>query len=189
MMKRSHAATLLAGLLLTAGCARLGIAEAPPETRATLQGVQKIGRCHMGGCSWFRIDDFAMVRETPEDALLRVNVRWGSSMHPDGRMPTDRSRNVPIEWQPEAEEVYVYCTPRLPVLVQREEDGSWQAARMDFVATAGAMESAATLYAAVCHPGEDWHAEGFAARHGYRAVDGDIHFPLRQPDDVLSYRQ
>lgn len=63
---------------------------------------------------------------------------------------------------------YLYCTPRFPALVQRGEDGSWQAARIDLVGTAGAMESAATLYAAVCHPGENWQEEGFVARHGYR---------------------
>jgi hypothetical protein len=185
MVNMARISTALAGLLLTTGCTNLGLLQTPPETRQTLQGVQKIGRCHMGGCTWFRIDDFAMIRETPDDAFLRVNVRWGSSSHPDGRMPNDRSRNVPIAWRPEIEEVYLYCTSRLPALIEREEDGSWQAARMDLVGTAGAMESSASLYAAVCHPGEDWRGEGFAARHGYRSVDGDFFIPLRRPDDIL----
>ncbi|HEY0116346.1 MAG TPA: hypothetical protein VGB54_11535, partial [Allosphingosinicella sp.] len=156
---RAFAAAPLAGLLLLAGCMTMAEGSAPAAS-STLVGVKRIGRCHMGGCSWFRVEDFAMVRETPDMALLRVTLREGSSTHGNGRPPRENS-NAAIAWNAQPSETYILCSSSRPALIERAENGRWEAVRMDLVTTAGAMESAAAQYAAVCHPGEDWHAEGF----------------------------
>jgi len=38
-----------------------------------------------------------------------------------------------------------------------------------------------------CHPGEDWSAAGFAARHDYRAQDADREIALSRPEDIFRY--
>lgn len=181
----------VAALMLAGGCAAiddLGLRDVgrAPETRETLIGSPRIGRCHMGSCTWFRVDQLDRLHSAGEDHLFRAQVRWGSSDRPAGVPGRADPRDVAIAWQG-AREIHVHCAARLPALIERDEEGAWQATRIDLVGTAGAMESAATLYAAICHPAEDWRGPGFAARHGYRGVEGDPFIPLERPDDILTH--
>jgi hypothetical protein len=59
---------------------------------------------------------------------------------------------------------------------------------LDFVAGPPPFEeSSASLYVRTCHPGEDWAATGFAARHGYGAQDADREIALSRPEDIFRY--
>ena len=79
------------------------------------------------------------------------------------------------------------CSPRLPAVILPDQ-GRLQVDLLDFVAgPAPYQESGANLYVRTCHPGEDWSAPGFAARHAYRARDNERDIALSRPEDIFRH--
>ena len=109
--------------------------------------------------------------------LYRLSLRGGTA-------PEGRSR---IRWNREGHLVFIFCSARLPAVILPDH-GHMQVDVLDFVAGPPPVEeSSASLYVRTCHPGEDWSAPGFAARHGYRAQDADREIALTRPEDIFGY--
>ena len=190
IMTKTLSANILAfcGALALGGCA--SVADEPVAPAGAVRQIAsgpEIGRCHMNGCSWFEITDFDMVRETEDAALLRLTMREGASMHPNGRYPA-RARGVRIDWGPPTEEYFAFCSRRRPALITRSDDGAWEALRIDPTTLSGATEFVTRVYAHVCHD-EDLLAAGAAERLGYRTQNFDSPtFRLDVPEQIF-YRE
>jgi hypothetical protein len=92
-----------------------------------------------------------------------------------------------VRWDSRPHDVFIFCSPRLPAVILPDQ-GHLQVDVLDFVAGPPPyMETSAGLYVATCHPGEDWAADGFAARHGYRAQDAEREIALSRPEDIFRY--
>jgi len=139
--------------------------------------VPELNSCHGGQCSWSITNGRALVRRDSSGALYRLSLRGGSA--PEG------SRR--IRWNREGHVLYIFCSPRLPAVILLQH-GRMQVDILDFVAGPPPVEeSSASLYVRICHPGEDWSAPAFAARHGYHAEDTDREIALSRPEDIFDY--
>jgi hypothetical protein len=152
----------------------------------------KVGRCHMGGCGWFEIRSFDVVRETSDGALIRLDMRDGGSDDTD-RADRNSSRGVKIDWGPYRNDEYVFCSTRLPAVISRAEGGAgWDAYRIDLLSPSGASQYVTNVYSHVCHSGVDMEAEGAGERLGYRRVQagdsGDYVIRLSSPDAIFDHQ-
>jgi hypothetical protein len=151
----------------------------------------KVGRCHMGGCGWFEIRSFEVVRETSDGALIRLDMRDGGSKDTE-RADRNSSRGVKIDWGPYQNDQYVFCSTRLPAVISpAEAGGGWEAYRLDLLSPSGASQAVTNLYNHVCNNGVDMEAEGAAERRGYRSVQadetGDFLLPLTSPEAIFDH--
>jgi hypothetical protein len=166
-------------------------AEAPAEVNraaAAPREPQEI-LCHMGRCTYMRIDKQEIVSEAHGERLLRVTSARGSYPVPEGEFP-ESSRGLDIEWSAQPNDYYALCSTARPTLVMRKENGGkgWEGMLLDMhdgINFAG-MDFY-VHYSAACHPGEKVDEEGFAARHGYRNIEGTT-FDLARPEDALNPR-
>jgi len=186
MRKIAATAPLLGALWMLAGCMPTATsAGLDPNVANPITAGPQIGRCHMGGCSWFDIQSFEVVRETEDGALIRLKMRSGSSDHRDNAYPQS-SRGVKIDWSPFSEDEHLFCSTRLPAWIARGESGGWEADRVDLLLSAGATEYMHNLYGHVCHPDGDLEAEGAAERLGYRRYEGEeTSFALTSPEAIF----
>lgn len=178
--------------LLVAGAALAGctpaVTSADPNVANPITSGPKVGRCHMGGCGWFQIRSFEVVRETSDGALIRLDMRDGGSEDTD-RPDRNSSRGVKIDWGAYRNDEYVFCSRRLPAVISLTEGGIWTAYRIDMLSPSGASQYVTNVYSHVCHTGEDVEAEGAAERLGYRSVQaddsGDFEFRLSSPEAIF----
>ncbi len=157
-----------------------------PNVANPITSGPKIGRCHMGGCGWFQIRSFEMVRETGEGALIRLDIRDGGS-EDTNRRDRNSARGVKIDWGPYRNNDYVFCSTRLPAVIGPGESGvGWDAYRIDPLSPSGASQAVTNLYNHVCHTGVDMEDEGAAERLGYRRYEGqDYSFSLSSPEAIF----
>lgn len=170
-----NAAVALAFLLCLSACT--------PATSGSVRTASAgrpeplIGRCHMGGCSWFRIIGQQVLRQRGAERLVRANIAEGGSDHgADADYPRNASE-ARISWNPPTNDYYFLCSSSRPLAIIRKEQGGtgYDGLKLDFVnGPFGATEAVSAQYTAVCHPGEDMNAQGFAARHGYRPADIEV---------------
>lgn len=175
-------ASVLAVTPLLAGCMTTGSGSG---STGQLAGSIHEGRCRMGGCSWFQIQNFDVVRENTNGALLRVTLREGASDHPDNNYPR-RPRESQIRWA-ESSTVYFLCSTRYPALISEGEGGRWEGYRLDLTTPSGASEFVHNQYRAVCHPDGALNLDtaGAAARLGYRSFEGDSEISLPSPEALF----
>lgn len=144
---------------------------------APVAATPSVGRCHGDECSWFRIESKTLVREEASGILYRLSVLGGSA--PDEENPR-------IRWDRAPHDVFVFCSRRLPAVIL-PVDGALQVDVLDFVTgRSGPYVTSANIYAATCHPGEDWASDGFAGRHGYQVQDADREVSLARPEDIFA---
>ncbi|HEY0114761.1 MAG TPA: hypothetical protein VGB54_03470 [Allosphingosinicella sp.] len=213
-MKIKMVLVTVAGLTLLAGCNRSAqnmsaaatTNEAPASANATAAapGAPAHGTnaaaaprepqeilCHMGRCTYLRIDKQELVREVGGERLLSVTSAEGVYPLPENADDFPQSsRGLAIQWSPESNEYYVLCSAARPTLIRRKEgSGSgWEAILLDFVDGVNfAGMDYFVHYSAACHPGEKVDEPGFAQRHGLRNVEGDT-FDLARPEDALNPR-
>jgi len=147
-----------------------------PMSAAPAQAPQ-LNSCHGGTCSWSITRGRALVRQDAAGMLYRLSLLGGSAREGSRR----------IRWNRQPHEVFIFCSARLPAVILPDE-GHLQVDILDFVAGPPPyLESSAELYVRACHPGEDWAADGFAARHGYRAQDSEREIALTRPEDIFRY--
>ena len=190
MTRKSRIGVALAALAACGaltGCAATTGASSQSAAANPITSGPQIGRCDRTGCSWFDIRSFAMVRETGDGALLRINVREGSSVsRGDGPHPTS-SRGVKIEWSGPATDQYVFCSTKLPAMISGS-DGAYEATRLDLIRWGNPSEYNMRVYSHVCHNGEDILAQGAAARAGYRSTDGqEPVIALTRPEAIFEH--
>jgi hypothetical protein len=137
----------------------------------------QLNSCQGGQCSWSITRSRTIVRQEAAGILYRLSLLGGSAREGSNR----------IRWNSQPHEVFIFCSARLPAVILSDQ-GHWQVDILDFVTGPPPyQESSASLYARTCHPGEDWSADGFAARHGYRALDADREIALSGPEDIFRY--
>lgn len=178
---------MLAGALALAGCMTTAGADDGRDRTNPITAGPVAGRCYPGGCSWFDIRAFEMVRETEDGALIRYSTREGASEH---RMDADAprsSRGVRIEWGPWEDNVHVFCSVKLPAMMSRAADGSWEVQRLDLIGGGVPAEFVNTQYGHICHPDGSLDGDGAAERLGYRRLgEGEeTVFTLRAPEEIF----
>jgi hypothetical protein len=157
--------------LAAASAAPSSAAPAPPAQPAQLNS------CDGGQCSWSITRSRVLVRQEGAGRLYRLTLLGGSAREGSNR----------IRWNRAPHDVFIFCSPLLPAVIL-EDEGHWQVDVLDFVAgPPPVLESSASLYVRTCHPGEDWSADGFAARHSYRAQDADREIALSHAEDIFRY--
>jgi hypothetical protein len=173
---------MLAGCAATTGGAQTASARADGRE---IVGPIREGRCRMNGCSWFQVQEFAMVQENEQGALLRVTQREGASDHPDGKYP-ERPRESAIQWS-ESYTSYFFCSAGFPAIIAEGESGGWEGLRLDLTTEAGVTAFVHNQYRAICHPDGalDVDTSAAAARLGYTHNDGE-EFRLSRPEDVFA---
>ena len=161
--------------MISAAIGLIGAGSAPIAA-APAQAPQ-LNSCHGGDCSWSITRSRALVRQDASGILYRLTLLGGSAREGSSR----------IRWNRQPHEVFIFCSPRLPAVILPDQ-GHLQVDILDFVAGPPSdLESSFSLYVRTCHPGEDWAAEGFAARHGYRAQDAERELALTRPEDIFRY--
>jgi hypothetical protein len=136
-----------------------------------------LNSCHAGQCSWSLTRSRSVVRQDGAGTLYRLSLLGGSAREGSSR----------IRWNRQPHDLFIFCSPRLPTVILPDQ-GHLQVDILDFVAGPPPFqESSASLYVRTCHPGEDWTATGFAARHGYREQDADREIALSRPEDIFRY--
>lgn len=152
-----------------------GAGVAPPA--AAQAQAPELNSCHGGTCSWSITRSRTLVRQEAAGILYRLSLLGGSAREGSSR----------IRWNPQPHEVFIFCSPLLPAVILSDA-GHWQVDVLDFAAGPPPyLESSAEIYVRACHPGEDWAAAGFAARHGYRAQDAEREIALSRPEDIFRY--
>lgn len=158
----------------------------PAAVASPAQGAAELNGCRMETCSWSITHSRDLVRRTDAGSLYRLSLLGGASEHPDENYPED-SRGVTIAWNAAPHEVFIFCARQLPAVIL-PTDGRLQVDLLDFVnGPAGALESSAGLYTRVCHPGEDWAANGFAERFGYQARADEADIDIARPEDIFRF--
>lgn len=154
----------------------LAAASGAPSAAAPAQ-TPELNSCEGGECSWSITRSRVLVRQEGAGRLYRLTLLGGSAREGSRR----------IRWNSAPHDVFIFCSPLLPAVIL-EDNGHWQVDVLDFVAgPPPVLESSASLYVRACHPGEDWSADGFAARHGYRAQDSDREIALSRAEDIFRY--
>lgn len=137
----------------------------------------ELNSCHGGACSWSITRSSTLVRQDASGILYRLSLLGGSAREESSR----------IRWNRQPHELFIFCSRLLPAVILPVQ-GHLQVDVLDFVAgPPPVLESSASLYVRTCHPGEDWTADGFAARHGYRAQDDEREIALSRPEDIFRY--
>jgi hypothetical protein len=140
-------------------------------------GRPELNSCHGGDCSWSITQSRTIVRQDPSGTLYRLSLLGGSAREGSRR----------IRWNRQPHALFIFCSARLPAVILPDA-GRLQVDILDFVeGPPPVLASSAALYVRTCHPGEDWEADGFAARHGYRAQDADREIALTRPEDIFRY--
>jgi hypothetical protein len=153
------------------------VAASGAPSSAVPAGTPELNSCEGGQCSWSITRSRVLVRQEGAGRLYRLTLLGGSAREGSNR----------IRWNRGPHDVFVFCSPLLPAVIL-EDSGHWQVDVLDFVAgPPPVLESSASLYVRACHPGEDWSADGFAARHGYRAQDADREIALSRAEDIFRY--
>ena len=156
--------------LIGAGGAALAVPPSAPRP--------ELNSCHWGGqCSWSITRSRAIVRQDATGSLYRLSLLGGSAREGSSR----------IRWNRRPHALFIFCSPRLPAVILPYQGRLWVDI-LDFVAGPPPnAESSASLYVRTCHPGEDWTADGFAARHGYQTQDAERELNLSRPEDIFRY--
>jgi hypothetical protein len=149
-----------------------------PATAAPPSAARpELNSCHGGQCSWSITRSRAIVRQEAGGTLYRLSLLGGGAREGSNR----------IRWNRQPHALFIFCSRNLPAVILPDE-GRLQVDILDFVAgPLPDLESSASLYVRTCHPGEDWAADGFAARHNYRAQDPDREIALSRPEDIFRY--
>ena len=149
----------------------MAMAAAPSAARPELNS------CHGGECSWSITQSRRIVRQDAAGSLYRLSLLGGSAREGSRR----------ISWNRAPHALFIFCSRRLPAVILPDA-GRLQVDILDFVeGPPPVLASSAALYVRTCHPGEDWEADGFAARHGYQAQDAEREIPLTRPEDMVRY--
>ena len=178
---------MLAAASALAGCAPAVMgASAARDTSNPITAGPVAGRCYPGGCSWFDIRNFEMVRETERAALIKIYTREGGSDHAMSADAPQSSRGVRIQWGP-YDEAYVFCSRELPAVLGQTRNGNYEVQLLGLINGGVPEEFMATQYGHVCHPDGGMQGDGAAERLGYRPLEnGEIRiFALRSPEAIF----
>jgi hypothetical protein len=109
------------------------------------------GRCRMGECYWFTIEDRKLVGILADGELYKATLREWTSYHADSDYtvmdydrPAERSGGEPAT-------EYFYCSKTEPELFWKEDDGTVSGAGLDLYHVYGVTQHVTIVYYAGCH--------------------------------------
>lgn len=154
--------------------------------------VPEIGNCHMGECSWSKLEKFAAAGKSPLGSLFRLELLGGVSEHDSVEdYPTSFSSALQMQWNERPHTVYVFCSQQLPAVLF-ETDGETQVDVLDFTDPTGlpnVLISSANLYSQTCHMNaSEWTKPDFAARFGYSSPARFSDLRPTKPSEILTVR-
>ena len=192
---RTRLAEMLAAAAFLAGCDGMAAstqvaaadANAAAADEVTLYRVPSIsdpyprnGYCSAGACSWFETREQQVVMSSEHERMVRIALATGTSSHPDNRFPANAAVSG-IEWTA-TEQAFVFCSRYRPSVLRRTDGGGWQAVRVDMVRGMGDFGfSQKAIFGLVCHLRDDWAAENFFDRNGYRLSRGEAVMQVAHP--------
>ncbi len=146
------------------------------------------GRCRMGECQWFAIDDKLLIASNPDGELFKVTVRgWVSfNAEPDYSL-LDYDRPLDREGGDPGTE-YFFCSAKRPAILWQENSGKFRAVPLNVHHIFGVTEYVIAQYFAACHgeiPSDD---NDLARQHAYvdhGAESDEPEFDLDRVEDIL----
>lgn len=145
------------------------------------------GRCHMGSCGWFSLEEKELVGSGPDGALFKATFKGWQSQHPDGNYDRKVSRKG---GKPMVS--YYFCSGTRPAVIVQVPGGGWQVDTLALNSPdgpPGVLEDTTATYYAVCHAVAADGPDAFArlGRHfGYPAMDEPPDAPtITKPADIL----
>jgi hypothetical protein len=167
------------------------VSKFPTEVK-TPDAIPEIGNCHMGECSWSKIEVYAAAGKSSLGSLFRLELLGGVSEHESvDEYPTSYSPAIKIKWDEHPHTVYVFCSERLPAVLMKT-DGTTQVDVLDFTDPTGVpdvLTSSANLYSQTCHMNSaEWTKPDFATRFGYSSPSQYADLSLSNPTDILTVR-
>lgn len=144
--------------------------------------------CRQGECYWDQITAIEDVRKGKGETLKKVTSKSGTSYYSLEKLdpPSEYSKSVKVEWEPEPRVGYVLCSKTRPTDVTWDKDEKQFLVTTLSVADPGGYQvSAVNLYLQICHDIAPGKADAAAiAKLGYGSTSGD---QVRMPtlDDVM----
>ena len=143
-------------------------------------GMTFPGRCHMGSCAFYSLEDWDIVGSNPKGSLMKVTTRTWQSTSPNGRRSGGK-----------ADVRYLFCSKSAPSIVYNDKDqGGWVASALSPSSPAGYSYDATLMYFAACHGvivKSDDDFDTYARKFGYKETDGALpdDIKLGVPEDLL----
>ncbi len=145
-----------------------------------------MGRCHMDGCSWWKVASVDTVSTGAKGRLLKVKARMTyeefSSDYVDQHGYPDNPKST-AKWE-EITEVILFCSKTLPAVLDYDEERRKYRVTIPFDNNGdpwGYTESAANLYNHACNHGQ---SSTYAINPAY--AEAEIFLDV--PEDILSFR-
>jgi hypothetical protein len=152
-----HRPNLIGGFFV--GALSLAISDASAEP--------KLGRCHMGSCSWSMETNRQILHRERGRVLIAVEMLGGSSDHPaDADYPNEYAPDIEIEWSTRSHTVHVLCDVQYPATIMGD-----QVIIIDFYQVSGVATSHANIWVEACYDAspfswtsEDWLRQSYIPR-------------------------
>lgn len=114
-------------------------------------GAILLSNCRMDSCLWDRVISFDYFSNSNEEAVLSLLTQQGFSIHSrDQKYPTQYSKNISIDWEPEQRQSFIRCSRDRPA-VANFYDGELHVDHLDLFEVFGPQTSSAISYLRVCH--------------------------------------
>ncbi len=143
-------------------------------------GIAVAGRCHMGTCASYSLEDWEIIGSNPKGSLMKVTTKTWESKSPNGRRSGGKS-----------DVSYFFCSKSAPSIVYNDKDqGGWVASPLAPSSPAGYSYDATIMYFAACHGvvvKTDDDFDKYARKFGYKEADGALpdEIKLGVPEDLL----
>jgi hypothetical protein len=123
----------------------VGIADAKPNNIA-------MGRCHMGSCFWWKIENTQEIKSESKGKLIKAFVRSTWVAFPSTILQKKGYPDFPpkkVKWEDPTEE-YIFCSDRIPAYFYFDKKQGKYVGSI-FGETYGATEAIENLYRYICH--------------------------------------
>lgn len=168
-------------------CAAVAMLAAPAILLAArpVAGETILSGCRQGECGWLRVLRLGAPTSVPQGVLRPMQVRRGSSVHLDGKLP-NRPRDARIEWEGQASMTYAFCSVRRPAYAF-ESDGSLVVHFLNLYDLGGYQYVSAQLYMRLCHGRVSLPNNAALRRLGYRPGTRSEQVEARSPEVMTRF--
>lgn len=156
--------------------------------QASLGGRVLAPSCRQGQCVWLRVGRVEGVAANPHGELRRVVARRGTSVHPDGSLPSGHGPGVRVAWERRDRPYHVFCSRERPAFAFDGGGGRHVLHYLDLFSLAGYQLSSATHYLRFCHDRAfDPEDQAALRRLGYRPGTRNDQVEDGAPEDLARF--
>jgi uncharacterized protein YecT (DUF1311 family) len=159
----------------------------PVSTNDTNSSNIVMGRCHMNGCWWWKVEKTETIKTEKQNKLIKVYTRSTSAEYSDAYVDKHGYPAVPAKkakWD-DIVESYIFCSSKLPTYIDYSKEKKKYTAVVPFSQdgeTYGVSEGIGNLYAYICHNGQKPKVE----------ISADMELSeilLDKPTDIFNHKK